>query len=218
VSDAHAEPWLRPRAEAERPVEAERPADAERPANADGAADAERPTDEDVRLAWQRPEVLFPAGMLAVVTLVHLGVSPHGIIGAGFAATLVVLAAIDLRHGILPNRIVLPAAGVVLLLQLTFYPGDALEWVAAALGAAAFLFLPTLVNASGIGMGDVKLALLLGAMLGGNVIAALMIGLLSLWPVAIYLFATRGWQARKQSLPLGPPLAFGSILVLLLVG
>jgi leader peptidase (prepilin peptidase)/N-methyltransferase len=180
--------------------------------------DSERPSDAEIRTTWQRPEVLFPAGVIALVALVHLGLTPHGVIGAGFAATLVVLAAIDLRHGLLPNRIVLPAAAAVLLLQISFYPEDAAEWVAASLGAAGFLLVPTLINASGIGMGDVKLALLLGAMLGGGVIAALLIAFLSLWPIAIYLIATQGWAARKQSVPLGPSLAFGSILVLLLSG
>ena len=206
MSDAHAEPWVRPRAEADRPAEAEHP------------AEADRPTDAQIRMAWQRPEVLFPAAVLALVALVHLGPTPHGVIGAGFAATLVVLAAIDLRYGLLPNRIVLPAAAAVLLLQISFYPEDAAEWVAASLGAAGFLLVPSLINASGIGMGDVKLALLLGAMLGGGVIAALLIAFLSLWPVAIYLIATQGWEARKQAVPLGPSLAFGSILVLLLSG
>ena len=198
------------------------PAEAEHPATgAEGPAaqvEAERPTDAEIRAAWQRPEVLFIAGVLALVTLVHLGVNPHGVIGAGFAATLVVLAAIDLRLGLLPNKIVLPAAAAVLVLQITFYPGDALEWVLASLGAAAFLMLPSLINTSGIGMGDVKLALLMGAMLGGGVIAALLLAFLSLWPIAIYLFAKHGWAARKQALPLGPSLAFGSIVVLLLAG
>jgi leader peptidase (prepilin peptidase) / N-methyltransferase len=198
------------------PTDAERPAtEADRPA---AEAEAERPGDAEIRAAWQRPEVLFTAAVLALVTLVTLGVNPHGVIGAGFTATLVVLAAIDLRLGLLPNRIVLPAAAAVLVLQVSFYPGDAVEWVAASLGAAAFLMLPSLINTSGIGMGDVKLALLLGAMLGGGVIAALLVGFLSLWPVAIYLFATEGWGARKKSLPLGPSLAFGSIVVLLLSG
>jgi leader peptidase (prepilin peptidase)/N-methyltransferase len=200
MSDAHAEAWVSPRVEPQREVE------------------AERPSDEEIRDAWQRPEVVFLAVVLAPVTLVQLGGTPHAVIGAGFTATLVVLAAIDLRLGILPNRIVLPAAGIVLFLQLVFYPGSAGEWLAASLGAALFLFLPSLVIKSGIGMGDVKLALLLGAMLGGDVIAAILIGFLSLWPVAIYLFATQGWAARKQSLPLGPSLAFGSIVVLLLGG
>ena len=149
MNNAHAETLRQPRVEAET------------------APELEHPSDEEIRAAWQRPEVLFPAAVLAVVTLVHLG-GPRGVIGAGFTATLVVLAAIDLRYRILPNRIVLPATAAVLFLQIAFYPESAVEWVACSLGAALFLLLPTLFVSSGIGMGDVKLALLLGAMLGSR--------------------------------------------------
>jgi leader peptidase (prepilin peptidase) / N-methyltransferase len=188
------------------------------PAGVAEAPERDRPSEAEIRAAWQRPEVLFPAAVLAVVTLLQLGLSARGLIGAGFVATLVVLGAIDLRHRLIPNRIVLPAAAAVLLLQITFYPEHAVEWIAASLGAALFLFIPLVLFPAGIGMGDVKLALLLGAMLGRDVLPALVLGFLSLWPVAIYLFATQGWSARRQTLPLGPSLAFGAIVVLLLGG
>jgi prepilin signal peptidase PulO-like enzyme (type II secretory pathway) len=178
----------------------------------------EPPTPEEIRLVWQQPIVLVPAVMLAVLTLTVLGPSAHGIIGACFVAILVVLAAIDIEYRVIPNRIVLPAAAIVLVAQLAFYPGDGLEWVAASLGAALFLFIPLLIVPSGMGLGDVKLALLIGAMLGLDVIPALFIGFLSLWPVGLYLIATQGWSARKAKVPLGPSLAFGAIVVLLLSG
>jgi leader peptidase (prepilin peptidase) / N-methyltransferase len=176
------------------------------------------PTEAEIRWAWQQPLVLGAAAVLGVVTLLLLGLDAHGIIGAGFVAVLVILAAIDIELRVIPNRIVLPAAAAVLVLQIAFYPGDALEWLAASLGAALFLLVPALVFPAGMGMGDVKLALLLGAMLGLDVIPALLVGFLSLWPVAIYLIATQGWEARKEKVPLGPALAFGGILVLLLGG
>jgi leader peptidase (prepilin peptidase)/N-methyltransferase len=178
----------------------------------------EPPTPEEIRLVWQQPIVLVPAVMLAVLALAVLGPSAHGIIGACFVATLVVLAAIDIEYRVIPNRIVLPAAALVLVAQLAFYPGNALEWVVASLGAALFLLIPLLIFPSGMGLGDVKLALLIGAMLGLDVIPALLIGFLSLWPVGLYLIATQGWSARKAKVPLGPSLAFGAIVVLLLSG
>jgi leader peptidase (prepilin peptidase)/N-methyltransferase len=188
------------------------------PAAAPPKPTPEGPTDAEIRAAWQRPGVLLAAGALAVVTVLQLGASAHGIIGAGFAATLIVLAAIDIQHRRIPNRIVLPAAAAVLVLQVAFYPGEATEWIAASFGTALFLFVPLLVFPAGMGMGDVKLALLLGAMLGKDVIPALLVGFLSLWPVAVYLIATHGWSARKETVPFGPSLAFGAILVLLLSG
>jgi leader peptidase (prepilin peptidase) / N-methyltransferase len=184
---------------------------------ADVPADA-GPSDEEIRSAWQQPLVLGLAAAIAIVTLLQLGLDAHGVIGAGFAATLVILAAIDIQYRVIPNKIVLPAAAAVLVLQVAFYPDSAGEWVGASLGAALFLFLPLLVFPAGLGMGDVKLALLLGAMLGRDVIPALLVGFLSLWPVAIYLIAMHGWEARKEKVPLGPSLAFGGILVLLLSG
>jgi leader peptidase (prepilin peptidase) / N-methyltransferase len=178
----------------------------------------EPPTPEEIHLVWQQPIVLVPAILLAVLTLAVLGPSAHGIIGACFVATLVVLAAIDFEYHVIPNRIVLPATALVLVAQLAFYPGDALEWVVASLGAALFLLIPLLIFPSGMGLGDVKLALLIGAMLGLDVIPALFIGFLSLWPIGLYLIATQGWSARKAKVPLGPSLAFGAIVVLLLSG
>ena len=81
-----------------------------------------------------------------------------------FCVVLVVLSAIDLEHRIVPNRIVLPAALVVLVAQTALHPSP--EWTLGALGASGFLFVAALAYPAGMGMGDVKLALLLGAMLG----------------------------------------------------
>jgi leader peptidase (prepilin peptidase) / N-methyltransferase len=119
---------------------------------------------------------------------------------------------------VIPDRIVLPAAALVLVLQVAFYPEHATEWVGASLGAALFLLVPALIYPAGMGLGDVKLALLIGAMLGLDVIPALLLGFLSLWPIAAYLIYVHGWSARKAKVPLGPSLAFGAILVLLLSG
>ena len=106
----------------------------------------------------------------------------------------------------------MPATAVVLIAQTLLHPS--LEWTIAALAAAVFLFLPLLVYPAGMGMGDVKLALLLGAMLGRNVAVALMIGLLSGMLPAIFLFATQGMAARKKAIPFGPFLALGGVIAL----
>jgi leader peptidase (prepilin peptidase)/N-methyltransferase len=65
-----------------------------------------------------------------------------------------------------------------------------------------------------MGMGDVKLALLLGAMLGKLVAVALMIGMLAALVPAVFLVARHGAAARKMAIPFGPFLAFGAIVAL----
>ena len=79
-------------------------------------------------------------------------------------AAFVVVTATDLERRIVPNRVVLPAAAAVLVLQTVFYPSPV--WAIGAACAAGFLLLAALAYPGGMGMGDVKLALLIGALLG----------------------------------------------------
>jgi leader peptidase (prepilin peptidase)/N-methyltransferase len=88
------------------------------------------------------------------------------------------------------------------------------QWVAAGLGASLFLFLAALAYPKGMGMGDVKLALLLGFAVGRSVPVALMAGMLAALVPSIVLFARHGSAARKMGIPFAPFLAFGGVLAL----
>jgi leader peptidase (prepilin peptidase)/N-methyltransferase len=138
----------------------------------------------------------------------------YALLVAFFAAVLVVLSIIDVRTRRLPNRIVLPAAAVVLAAHIAIAPDHAVEWVAGALGASALLLVAALAYPTGLGMGDVKLALLLGAALGWAVAAALVIGLAAAALAGVVLIARNGWSARKATIPLGPFLAVGGLAAL----
>lgn len=140
------------------------------------------------------------------------GLTAFALLAAGFCCVLVVLAAIDARHRIVPNRIVLPAAAIALVAHTLIDPSP--EWILAALGAAGFLFAVVLAYPAGLGMGDVKLALLLGAVLGASVTVALMIGLLAALVPAAVLFARHGSEARKMAVPLVPFLSLGAFVAL----
>ena len=125
---------------------------------------------------------------------------------------LIAVSATDLEHRIIPNRIVVPAAAVVLAAQTALHPSP--EWALGALGAAGFLFVAALVYPAGMGMGDVKLALVMGAMLGRTVTVALMVGMVAALAPSLVLFARHGTRARKMGIPLGPFLALGSVVAL----
>jgi leader peptidase (prepilin peptidase)/N-methyltransferase len=109
---------------------------------------------------------------------------------------------------------VLPATAVVLALQLVVHPDRRLEFVIAMLGSGLFLLLPRLLYPAGMGLGDVKLALLLGAGLGAAVVAAFVFGLLAGFVAAVFLLVTRGSAARKMAIPFVPFLAFGALIAL----
>jgi leader peptidase (prepilin peptidase)/N-methyltransferase len=158
------------------------------------------------------PAVELGAALLVAGSFWKFGFSGEGALAALFCLTLVAVAAIDLEHRIIPNRIVVPAAAVVLAAQTALHPSP--EWAIAAFGASGFLLLAALVYPAGMGMGDVKLALLLGAMLGRTVPVAIMVGMLTALVPAVVLFARHGTAARKMGIPLGPFLALGAVVAL----
>jgi leader peptidase (prepilin peptidase)/N-methyltransferase len=160
---------------------------------------------------------LYPAVELATALLVggcvwRFGLSGSAAIAAFFCVVLVAVTATDLTHRVIPNRIVVPAAAVVLVAQTTLQPSP--EWAIAALGAALFLFVAALAYPGGMGMGDVKLALLMGAALGKTVPVAMMVGMLAALAPSFFLLARHGSKARKMGIPFGPFLALGSVVAL----
>ena len=76
----------------------------------------------------------------------------------------------------------------------------------------------TLIRPEGLGMGDVKLAVLLGAGLGRDVVWGITLGFLAVWPVALYLVLRHGRVGLKQMIPFAPLLALGSLVVLFSAG
>jgi prepilin signal peptidase PulO-like enzyme (type II secretory pathway) len=160
------------------------------------------------------PLVEAVTAALVVACVAVFGPTPEAALAAGFCAVLVTLTAIDARHRIVPNRIVLPAAGVALVLHTLIDPNP--EWLLASLGASGFLFLAVLAYPRGLGMGDVKLALLLGAMLGATVSVALAIGFLAALVPAVVLVLRHRASARKMAIPLVPFLSLGAVVALFL--
>ena len=160
---------------------------------------------------------LYPAVEALVAVLVAAcalayGPTAYAALAAFFVVTLVTLAVADLRYRLVPNRIVLTAAAVCLVVRTAIDPS--VEWLAGGLAASTFLLVAALAYPAGLGMGDVKLALLLGAMLGRTVAVALMLGFLfALIPSAV-LFVRHGSRARKMAIPLVPFLAAGALVAL----
>ena len=129
-----------------------------------------------------------------------------------FCWALVIVTRSDLETRLIPDKIILPAALVLLALRTIDDPS--LEWILCALGAGIVLFLIVLIYPRGLGMGDVKLSAFLGAGLGISVIVAMFVGFFAAFVPALVLFVRHGKDARKQSIPLGPFLALGGVVAL----
>jgi leader peptidase (prepilin peptidase)/N-methyltransferase len=155
---------------------------------------------------------------LAAACFLHFGVTARAFVSALFVVVLVALATIDIEQRILPNRIVLPATAVVLLLQIALFPEHTLEWVISTLGAGLFFLLAYVTYRAGLGLGDVKFALLLGAGLGKGVVLGIFVGMFAAGIAGLVLIAREGLDARKKTSPLGPVLVLGAVISLFFNG
>ena len=162
------------------------------------------------RIPLRYPAVELTTALLFFGCALRFGLSADALVAAFVCAVLVAISATDLEHRIVPNRIVVPAAAVVLLAQTALHPSP--QWAIGSVGAAGFLLLAALAYPAGMGMGDVKLALLMGAALGRVVPVALMVGMLSALVPSAVLFVRHGAGARKMGIPLAPFLALGTIV------
>jgi leader peptidase (prepilin peptidase)/N-methyltransferase len=132
-----------------------------------------------------------------------------------FVAMLVAVAFIDLDHRIVPNKILLPAAVWALAASAVVRPEALPELLAAGAGAFVALLLSALAHPAGMGMGDVKLAGVMGLYLGVAVVPALLVAFVAGTVVGVALIARHGPAARKRGIPFAPYLALGGLVGLL---
>jgi len=128
--------------------------------------------------------------------------------------TLTAAAASDLRSRRIPNRLVLPASGALLLLQL---PGQPSSRLIAPAAVVAALFALSLARPRALGMGDSKLALLILCGLGSATTTALASGLAGAALASLWLVLREGRAALARSLPLAPFLTLGTLASLFLL-
>jgi len=170
----------------------------------------------DQRISARYPLTELALGALFVVIALVLRDDPGELaLGLVFASTLVAVTVTDLERRIIPNKILAVSAVIGLTLAAATDPGSLPERLIAAAAAGGLLFVAALAYPRGMGMGDVKLAALMGIYLGSSVAPALLIALASGSLVGMAMIARHGAAARKQAIPFGPFLALGGVVALL---
>jgi leader peptidase (prepilin peptidase) / N-methyltransferase len=158
------------------------------------------------------PAMELATALLLAGCVLAFGLTLKTAAAAIASGALVVVTATDLERRVVPNRVILPAAAAVLVLRTLANPSP--EWALGAVGAAGFLFLALLAYPAGMGMGDVKLALMIGALLGRTAAVALMLGLLFALLPSLVLIVRHGRKARRMAIPFAPFLAAGTVVAL----
>jgi leader peptidase (prepilin peptidase)/N-methyltransferase len=160
---------------------------------------------------------LVEAGLglaFAVAVLVLHGDPTQLALGLILLTTLAAVTLTDLEQRLIPNSILIVAAVVGVAIAATA-PSELGQRVIAAAAAGGFFLLAALAFPRGMGMGDVKLAALIGLYLGRGAAPAILIALLGGAVAGIAIIAREGAGGRKQAVPFGPFLAFGALMGLL---
>jgi leader peptidase (prepilin peptidase)/N-methyltransferase len=169
----------------------------------------------DASIPVRYPLVEALTALLFVGVGLKIGLEDTLIPALALTITLVAAAETDLEHRIIPNRLMATSAIAAVALWAIVDPGRLPENLIAGAAAGGFLLAAAVAYPTGMGMGDVKLAGVMGLYLGASVAPALFIGFAAGAVVGIAIVLIRGMSARKQGVPFGPFLAFGGIVALL---
>ncbi|HXV04741.1 MAG TPA: prepilin peptidase [Solirubrobacterales bacterium] len=170
----------------------------------------------DEAISGRYPLTELALGALYAATVLILWDDPAQLaLGLVFVTTLVAVTLTDLERRIIPNKILLVAAVLGVAIAAVADPGSLPERAIAALAAGGLLFLAALAYPRGMGLGDVKLAAVMGLFLGRSVAPAILVALLAGSLFGLALIARHGAAARKRAIPFGPFLALGGVVGLL---
>jgi leader peptidase (prepilin peptidase)/N-methyltransferase len=168
------------------------------------------------QISARYPIVEAVTALLAVAVVLVEKTPRDTVLGLMLVAILVPVALIDYDRRIIPNKIMLPAAIAAVAVGLVMGPSQVPEQLIAGAAAGGFLLLFALAYPKGMGMGDVKLAAVLGLYLGRSVAVALLVGVFAGALVGGVVMARVGVEkGRKTGVPFGPFLALGGIVALL---
>jgi leader peptidase (prepilin peptidase) / N-methyltransferase len=138
------------------------------------------------------------------------------VLTTSFVLVLTVVTLSDLRTRLVPDGTLLGGLAVALALCAVAFPAELLERLAAGAGAGGFLLSAALIRPGGMGLGDVKLAAVMGVYLGGAVIEAMLLAFAAGTLAGLLLIARRGWRARNDAIPFAPFLALGALAAIAL--
>jgi leader peptidase (prepilin peptidase)/N-methyltransferase len=167
------------------------------------------------RIPARYPLVEAGTAALCASVVIAKGADEDALLGLALVLLLVPVTLIDLDHRIIPNKLMLVGAIVAPALVLATAPDDLVEHLVAGVAAGGFFLLAVLAYPRGMGMGDVKLAAVLGLFLGRAVGPAVFIALITGTLVGAAVIARKGArEGRKTAVPFGPFLALGAVVAL----
>ncbi|HYZ79612.1 MAG TPA: prepilin peptidase [Solirubrobacteraceae bacterium] len=165
------------------------------------------------KISWHYPAVEALTGLLCALCVLKFGADSDVWLPLVFVLLLVPITLIDLEFTIIPNSLTLLGAIAAIVLTAAFQSDHLVAHLIAGSAAGAFFLIAAIVYPAGMGMGDVKLAGVMGLVLGRAVVPAIFAALLLGTIVGAGVMARYGVrEGRKKGIPFGPWLAAGSLV------
>jgi leader peptidase (prepilin peptidase) / N-methyltransferase len=164
-------------------------------------------------ISLRYPLVEAITALAFIIAFWRFGLEWRLLVAWAFVVAMVAVAFIDYDHMIIPDKIVLPGAAIGLAASIALEPPRWWVYVVSSVGAAVFMFALVMLWPGGMGPGDIKMALFMGAVLGPSVIVGLFAAFLIGSVTGVYLMAVKK-RSRKTKIPFGPFLALGAVLAL----
>jgi leader peptidase (prepilin peptidase) / N-methyltransferase len=166
---------------------------------------------EPISARYPLVEALTAVLLAAVVA--RFGADEDALLGLALVIVLVPVTFIDLERQIIPNKLVLAGAIAAVVILAATDPDELPEHLIAGAAAGGFLLVAALAYPRGMGMGDVKLAAMLGLFLGASIAPAMLAAMLSGSIAGGVIIARKGTrEGRKTKVPFGPFLALGALV------
>lgn len=163
---------------------------------------------------WSRVAVELFSALLFAYLWWSFGPSWRLLLLTSYCSFLLLIAVIDMRYQLVLNVLIYPAAVVALLLRFVFPEGDAFATFLGGAVGLTFFSLVALLRRGGMGAGDVKLAALIGLMVGfPQVVWALTLGILAGGIAALFLILTH-LKELESHMPYAPFLCLGAAIAL----
>jgi leader peptidase (prepilin peptidase)/N-methyltransferase len=165
------------------------------------------------RISARYPLVEAGTALLLALVVIAKGADRDAWLGIAFVLLLVPITLIDLDHRLIPNKLTLPGAVIAVAIVLLTDSDSLVEHLVSGAAAGGFLLVAALAYPAGMGMGDVKLAGVMGLYLGRAVAPAMFAALIAGTLIGALIIARKGTkEGRKTAIPFGPYLALGGLV------
>lgn len=166
-------------------------------------------------ISWRYPAFELLTAVLFAACGLKFGWTIELLPALLFVSTLLIVANADLDKRVVPNKVLLVALPAGIVAQLLAHPDEWLTWTLSAVIAFVVMFAVALAYPKGMGMGDVKLASVMGLYLGRAIAPAMLMAFLVGTIVGVGVMAARGVaEGRKTAVPFAPFMAIGGVFAL----